>query len=319
VLEAVGVSAFEERVYRALLGVADSCPADLADALQEPAHTVSQALAHLEELGLVRRLDERLYAPVSPEAAIGMLVNQRRAELDEVRGAAAEFVDAFRLRDLRNHPAHPVEVVSGPDEVRRFSLSMQRNPERSVLSFDKPPYATPPTAYDEVEAERPLLDRGVEMRVIYERPALQLSGRLANVTELIRLGEKARTAPTLPVKLYIYDQRLAIVPLSGTHISEAIAVVHPSALLDALIALFEAYWERATPIVAVPARAADGLDPQEAKVLTMLGAGLSDQAIARQLGVSLRTARRRITAVMKLVHASTRFQAGAAAAHRGWI
>lgn len=318
-LEAVGVGPFDERVYRALLGMADSAAADLADALREPLRKVSAALARLEELGLVRRSEGRRYAPVSPEAAIGMLVNQRRAELDEVRGAAAEFVDAFRLRDLRNHPTHPVEVVSGPDEVRRFSVGLQHNPEKSVLSFDKPPYATPPAGYDEVAAERPLLERGVEMRVIYERPALQMSGRLANVTELIRLGEKARTLPTLPLKLYIYDQRLAIIPLSGNHVSEAIAVVHPSALLDALVALFEAYWERATPIVAVPARAVDGLGPQEAKVLTMLGAGLSDQAIARQLGVSLRTARRRITTVMELVHATTRFQAGAAAAHRGWI
>ncbi|GAA0917807.1 helix-turn-helix transcriptional regulator [Virgisporangium aurantiacum] len=318
-LEAVGVSEFEERVYRALLSLADSSAADLADTLREPARKIGPALAHLEELGLVRRVNGRRHAPVSPEAAIGMLINQRRAELDEAHGAAAEFVDAFRLRNLRHHPAHPVEVVSGPDEVRRVSRTMQHNPATSVLSFDKPPYATPPAGYDEVAAERPLLERGVEMRVIYDGAALELPGRLANVTELIRLGEKARTLPTLPLKLYVYDRRLAIVPLSGRHVSEAIAVIHPSALLDALIALFEAYWVQATPIVAVRAHAADGLDPQEATVLAMLGAGLTDQAIARQLGVSLRTARRRITAVMDLVHASTRFQAGMAAAHRGWI
>jgi DNA-binding CsgD family transcriptional regulator/DNA-binding Lrp family transcriptional regulator len=319
VLEAVGVSAFEERVYRALLGMADSSAADLAAALHEPARTVNRALARLQELGLVRRVDGRLHAPVSPEAALGMLINHRRAELDEAHGAAAEFVDAFRLRNLRHHPAHPVEVVSGTAEVRRFTLSMQKNPATSVLSFDKPPYSTPVAGYDEVGAERPLLERGVEMRVIYDTAALQMTGRLAKVTELVRLGEKARTLPTLPLKLYVYDRRLAVVPLSGVHVGEGIAVIHPSALLDALIALFEAYWERAMPIVTVQAEVADGLDPQEARVLTMLGAGLTDQAIARQLGVSIRTARRRITAVMDLVHASTRFQAGVAAAHRGWL
>jgi DNA-binding CsgD family transcriptional regulator/DNA-binding Lrp family transcriptional regulator len=319
VLEAVGVNPFEERVYRALLDRADSSAADLAEALREPARTVGRALARLDELGLVRRVRGRLYAPVSPEAALGMLINHRRAELDEAHGAAAEFVDAFRLRNLRHHPAHPVEVISGTAEVRRVSVSMQNNPTTSVLSFDKPPYSTPVAGYDEVGAERPLLDRGVDMRVIYDAEALRMTGRLAKVTELIRLGEKARTLPTLPLKLYIYDQRLAIVPLSGVHVSEGIAVIHPSALLDALIALFEAYWEQARPIVAVQAHAEDGLDPQEARVLTMLGAGLTDQAIARQLGVSTRTARRRITAVMDLVHASTRFQAGMAATHRGWL
>jgi DNA-binding CsgD family transcriptional regulator/DNA-binding transcriptional ArsR family regulator len=318
-LEAVGISAFEERVYRALLSQPEVSVTELARTVEATPRRLGRALAQLDELGLVRRLATRRYLAVPPEAAIDKLIHQRRAALDEARGAAAELVDEFRRRDLQSHPAGLIEVVAGVEAVRKRSVELQYGPQKSIMSFDKPPYATPPAGYDEVGAERPLLDRGVEMRIIYDGESLQLPGRLRTVTELVRLGEQARTLPTLPLKLYIYDQRLAIIPLTDSHASEAMVIIHRSALLDALVALFEAYWSRARPINPAPAGTGDDLTDQEAEVLTMLGAGLTDQAIARQLGVSLRTARRRVSTVMDRVHASTRFQAGAAAAHRGWI
>ncbi|MFD0508094.1 hypothetical protein ACFQ0G_45580 [Streptomyces chiangmaiensis] len=51
----------------------------------------------------------------------------------------------------------------------------------------------------------------------------------------------------------------------------------------------------------------------------MLKAGLKDQAIARQLGYSPRTATRKIAALMTRLGASTRFQAGVEATARRWI
>jgi DNA-binding NarL/FixJ family response regulator len=46
---------------------------------------------------------------------------------------------------------------------------------------------------------------------------------------------------------------------------------------------------------------------------------MKDQAIARQLGASRRTAARRTERFLEILDASSRFQAGAQAARRGWI
>jgi DNA-binding NarL/FixJ family response regulator len=54
-------------------------------------------------------------------------------------------------------------------------------------------------------------------------------------------------------------------------------------------------------------------------VLTLLAAGATDTAIAHQLGISLRTAQRRISDIMTALGTETRFQAGIQAAKRGWL
>jgi hypothetical protein len=62
--------------------------------------------------------------------------------------------------------------------------------------------------------------------------------------------------------------------------------------------------------------------PETVRRLTELGeknAGFKDHAIARQLGLSQRTATRRVGMLMARPGAGTRFQCGVAAAKRGWI
>lgn len=54
-------------------------------------------------------------------------------------------------------------------------------------------------------------------------------------------------------------------------------------------------------------------------LLAQLASGAKDEHIARTLGLSLRTVRRRIAALMSDLGVDTRFQAGAEAVRRGWL
>jgi DNA-binding NarL/FixJ family response regulator len=68
--------------------------------------------------------------------------------------------------------------------------------------------------------------------------------------------------------------------------------------------------------------AADGSvpdDPDGRALLLLLTSGSTDAAIARALGWSQRTTQRRIHRLMTELGASTRFQAAALAARRGWL
>jgi DNA-binding NarL/FixJ family response regulator len=81
-------------------------------------------------------------------------------------------------------------------------------------------------------------------------------------------------------------------------------------LLDALVEMFWLLWDQAVPVVTA------GMDPLEARLMTLLAAGLKDDAIARQLTLSSRTVGRRVAELMDTLGARTRFQAGVHAQRR---
>ena len=77
-------------------------------------------------------------------------------------------------------------------------------------------------------------------------------------------------------------------------------------------AYFDLAWKHAVPAPVVGGREGSG-DP---KLVELLELGLKDEAIARYLGVSLRTVRRRVAHLMAVNGVDTRFQLGWALARR---
>ena len=154
--------------------------------------------------------------------------------------------------------------------------------------------------------------------------ALAVPGRFQQDIELSSAsGEQARVRETLPTKLIMADEALAVVPTATDEaLAEVAYVIRSSALLAALAALFEHEWSRGVPLVAGPRQSPDQLDQPDEKtraLLSLLAGGLTDEAVSRALGWSARTTQRRIAALLKELGVSTRFQAGAAARDRGWL
>ncbi|MFC7589461.1 hypothetical protein ACFQYP_41580 [Nonomuraea antimicrobica] len=163
-------------------------------------------------------------------------------------------------------------------------------------------------------AQRELLERGVTSRMIYERDFVARAGALWRIEAMVEAGQQARVLPALPMKSYVVDDRLALLLLRHEPPdAPAALVIHPSGLLEALIRLFEGLWQRALPLGGL---APSDHDPprDDARLVALLLSGLTDEAIARQLGVSSRTAERRIAGLMARLGARTRFQAGVQAA-----
>jgi hypothetical protein len=328
VLDALGINDFDEQVYRVFLARPDHTVQEIATAVGAAPSRVRHAVSRLESLGLVRRVAHGQYQPLGPQPALMAVLNQRRAEAEaafsRAQGAVAELADEYRAGRLRTDPSSLVEVLSGRDTVIPRVQELSRSITTHMWVLDKPPYLEYPNGWMgsnefEIQDTVAMLERGVDVRSVYCPESMERPGRFETVLHLAGVGEQSRMLPSLPFKLHILDRRVAFVPLVGG-VYESLAVVHPSGLLDALLELYEAYWTRAEPILG------DGNRPEDEQpgeddllLLRMLKAGLKDHAVARQLGISSRTATRRIAMVMDTLGADTRFQAGVEAAKRGWI
>ena len=133
----------------------------------------------------------------------------------------------------------------------------------------------------------------------------------------VKAGVEVRTVQTLPARMVIVDDHLAVVGLVPPGTAGAL-LVRSAVLIAALTQYYDQLWATATPVVPI-ARQGKGLGATEREVLALLVHGLKDEAIARHLNLSVRTVRRHISAVMDFVDAPTRFAAGAAAQRLGLL
>jgi DNA-binding CsgD family transcriptional regulator len=157
--------------------------------------------------------------------------------------------------------------------------------------------------------------RGARVRILHER-----QGGSGFARQLAAAGADVRLAARIPSRMLIADRRVALVlPPTAAALNSPAMAVGRSAVLTALIEHFELLWDL-TPAAGSPAAPSRGeVTGRDAEILRLLGAGLTDDAVAAHLGSSARTVRRRVAALMREAEASTRFQAGVEAARRGWL
>ncbi|MET7857851.1 winged helix-turn-helix transcriptional regulator [Streptomyces sp. NPDC005318] len=321
-LGALGISEFDERVYHAYLAEPDRTAREIAEHLGTTPSRIQHAVARLVELGVLRRERHGQYRPVSPRTALSALLAGRRADTEAAFTAVWDTIDdlasEYRVKRLQEDPTGLVEVITGEEAVTLRVAELTQSIRTHFWVLDRPPYLGPYSNELEEAFTMDLLGRGADIRSVYTPEALEQPGRFELITRLARRGEQARLLPALPFRLRIMDRRVALVALVGGRY-DRIAVVHQSGLLDALLELFDVYWQRAQPLVSSPPETPDKPSTEDLLLLRMLQAGYKDQAIARQLGTSARTVTRRIAAIASRLGLETRFQLGTEAAKRGWI
>lgn len=155
---------------------------------------------------------------------------------------------------------------------------------------------------------------GVRVRVL-DSQATADRGRLAELQRRrpgieVRLGDAALTGAI------VIDAENVLTRSEGTGNEgpRHIALVRAPAVVDALNALFTDAWERGVPLAEEQLRRQV---PQD--ILRCLCEGYTDDAAARALSISVRTYRRHVAEIMRVLGAGSRFQAGVRAAEMGLL
>ncbi|TCC12267.1 helix-turn-helix transcriptional regulator [Kribbella soli] len=290
-LEALGVCSEDEQLYRALLACPEATATDLAAFVDWPANRVGRHLRSLLSLGLASRTPGRpaRYLPAVPEAAVELLALRKQAAIVEARLGAAALTAEFRQPDA-------FTVIRGAEAIAQRFYQAQQCAQDEVLVLDRLPYAV-------------FAAPGVTYRTIYDMASLSEPGDLVAA----RSSGCCRMLRDVPLKLVVVDRRTALLPTGP----DVVVELGPSSLLDALLRLFDLLWQQASPLT--PSVSDGPLTSDDQQLLSLAAAGLTDQAIARRLGVAQRTVERRMQRILKALDATTRFQAGLRAGQQGLL
>jgi DNA-binding CsgD family transcriptional regulator len=322
VLTALGFSAQVDRLYHRLRHHAGRDVARVAASMLVTPEELLRELRPLLEVGIVRREGDQLVVEPPAEAVRIMVaaqsVHAERAHrrLDGITDAIGLLAaDEARPAPAEHETSRPLEgeVITAGDiyaTVRSLVLG-----GRGELLWLRPDQWRGPREGRMAElVGEALRDTGRRSRAIY--PVRALRDDPDALAARATVGEEIRVLPELSTRLLVIGDSHAVVPEPLGFADAPLAVVRQRGVVEAMAQWFEGLWERAAVPTVSPV---EGRADLRRFLLQQLAAGAHDEQIARTLGISLRTVRRRVADLMSELGADSRFQAGVEAARRGWI
>lgn len=294
--------------------------AEVAVALGFSEAALEARMAPLERLGIVRVDRGLLRLPPTSQVLTDLVT----AEVERVDEAARRLRALASTIPLAVAPAPQLpageEALSG---FRATALPMaetlarwidESSGDMLVLRTDNWHQPAPTPAL--TEAWGRAMAAGRTSRAIYPVRALEEAPQL--LAERARAGEQVRVLADVPHRLFVISTTHALAPYMPGYQSDKVLVVQERGLVIVLEQYFERLWERAVPVPELD-MSTTARERGRRMLLQQLAAGGTDEQIARTLGVSIRTVRRRVADLMIELGTDSRFQAGVEAVRRGWL
>lgn len=259
-LEELGLSPSEARVLVALLRVGSATAPELSRLSGVPRTNTYPVVESLSRRHLATRIPGKgpviWAAPprdeVIPYLEAALVASQEeRLQQHRMRAAQASEVISSLLSDAPTVNHSYVHILRGPTQAKRVYDQMVSEAQE-LLVCNRPPYTHDRRFPNPIVLEE--MQRGLKARALYQAaqwndPAAEPFRRASGAYH--EAGVQWRLAESLPIKMAVADQRVAIVSLNDTdrpdgELEVTVLIEHPEyAAVHASI--FEALWADAQP------------------------------------------------------------------------
>ncbi|MER5792094.1 helix-turn-helix transcriptional regulator [Streptomyces sp. NPDC001980] len=265
--------------------------------------------------------DPNWLRPVPPSVALAQRLNPIENEITQRRRMSIELADAFEpfmtLSAQSTGTTHSITVLEGLDRINAALDLATAQCQTEMLTVQPSRRRLEHTLAQGLNRDRPLIERGCRIRTLYQHPARYSPETLAYVAQFTDGKVEYRTIDELVERLIICDETVAFIPTRDDG-EIALELRHPG-LVRYLVKVFEFMWNRAVPLSAgAPYETApDGITEIQHSIAKLLIEGHVDEAIARRLGMNVRTCRAHIAKLAQLLGSGSRAQLGYLIAQSG--
>ncbi len=246
-LRDVGLGRYEAAVYIGLITDSTARVSEISKRTAVPQPKVYQALDSLVEKGFCTIGPDGInrYRPVEPTLALGdHIAGLKRSEKTTL--VLVDELSEMRAKGMgRQLWAPPIEVVKGRRQVAATLAQEIASAQTSVDMFETEPHV-PEDLADIVAA---LLQRDVDVRVIFQQEQLDDSAVRLTCDGIKRLGAEVRARDDVPSKMIVIDEHLVLSVVGTTRGDKhMVLVVRDPGLIAHMIASFRCHWEGAAAI-----------------------------------------------------------------------
>ena len=304
-----------EKVYRVLLRQPRWQVVDIAEALSLDRAEVRAVIAELRSRGLVMASADLPHAvrAVHPDLAMAQPA-AKRPDRHLTRTVPEPTRDTPNTPGtLHSAPDGEWTHLDGADEVTTMIERLMASARREVMVLT-PDYEANSFEFRPQIGEA-VTRNGAALKTVWG-PAVLEAPQAVKYARLRGFRFPApRAAPEVNVRAVIIDRSTAVVlgaPGQLRMLSEGPA-------FDTLLSTADYLWEHSVELRSAVEIRERSHRPRHETVLQLLAEGHTDQAIARRIGVSVRTVRNDVALVMGSLGARSRFQAGVRAVGLGLL
>ncbi|WP_338677692.1 helix-turn-helix transcriptional regulator [Streptomyces sp. SCSIO 30461] len=266
--------------------------------------------------------DAKWLRPIPPSVALHQLIHPIEREIQERRRLTMSLTDAFEpFMTLSPNDASTTHAITVLDGLSVINTALDRAIDECTdeLLTVQPGSGRPPATLREgLRRVETIIDRGVRMRTLYQHTSRHNPSTMAYVELVAPYGAEVRTLEEIIDRLIIVDRKVAFIPARSDR-RVALELRHEG-LVQYLVGVFEQFWLHGTPWndqVASYVRKLDGISGVQHSIAKLLVEGHVDEAIARRLGMNVRTCRAHIAKLASTLGSGSRAQLGFLIARSG--
>ena len=265
--------------------------------------------------------DPNWLRPVPPAVALAQRLHPIEHEINERRRMSVELSDIFEpfmtLSAQATTTSDSITVLEGGSRINAALDFAATQCQSEMLTVQPSGNRPERSLLQGLDRDRLLIERGVRIRTLYQHTARHSPEKLAYAAQLSNGKAEYRTIDELVERLIICDETVAFVPARDDQ-QVALELRQPG-LVRYLTKVFEFLWDRAVPLsTGAPYETApDGITDIQHSIAKLLVEGHVDEAIARRLGMNVRTCRAHIAKLATALGSGSRAQLGYLIAQSG--
>ena len=266
----LGLTRYEAQAYLALVGRDRYTAAEVSRVSAVPRQRIYDVLGSLTRRGMVHELPGQVirYSALDPATAVNQLMAAHRAEVERLERATTQFVNeltpVWASGRGESDPLDFIDVIHDADVLARRFAELQAGCHRQLLTMAKWPFQVAENPVG-LRVTRRLIRAGGDVRCIYERGMLDDPHFISVVQQFVTVGEQARIAEMVPMRLCIADGLRVLMSLRdpvATQTSTTNVLIEHPALAQCLTFAFDTIWHGAVDFDQAVADAAQVVRPR---------------------------------------------------------
>ncbi|MER6028235.1 helix-turn-helix domain-containing protein [Streptomyces sp. NPDC001851] len=316
-LTSLGMDASESDFYREVLRRTTAGVEEIGAVMGLSVEAARTTADRLLGLGLLTGSTTGELRAVHPELACTPLLERarlslarRQQELELARLAISELTAEFGTAPTSSYDE--TQVYRGSDRawscLERIAATSASSVQCMAAAGAAPGVGDTTDYTAIVDLARFAARRGTRVRVLLLDSIDILPSLMQGAQAMADAGVEVRTVPTLPVWVFIVDNAYVATALDPADNQAGIMTVRTPGAVAAAADLFKRHWRGATPFGSAGQDSRRALMEQHLDLVVLLADEVKDEAIARRLGVSRSTARRRIKDLCRAFEVTGRTQ-----------